>query len=270
MNWPNLRRPSLNEVQSPPKGVPFNPATDIPGLTFLADWLSPAWQALNGTSPATTDGQFVARWDDLSTNAKNVVAQGANNTAPIYRPAGGPSTGKYGLEWDGTNTKLLYNASGSTIITGTTGTIVAVVNGTNNLDRNHICGRGGYDAEGFTIQFQSDSATGICRGSGGTTTLTEPVAATGSRKTIGLSYDGTNVRFLVRGGTLQSAARAGAFNFAPTDVSFSIGGTTSDGTGFVAFTGPKTIGLVLATSTGYDDAGLAALLDQIATYAGLA
>ena len=246
-------------------GGAFNPAS-IPGLTALYDWLSPAWQDSPGTIPVTTNGQYVAQWDDISGNGRNIVG-GVGNELPIYRPAGGPAAGKYGLEWDGTNTQRTYNTAGSSILNGSAGTMVAVVNGTSSGARNGICGRGGFNAEGFTLQFDSTSAQGIIVTASGQQTLSSG-SATGSWKVIGFTYDGANSRLLVRGGAVQTAVNTGALTFDAGDSAFAIGGTTGNGGGN-AFNGPKSIGLILTTSTGYDAAGLATLLDQIAGYAAL-
>lgn len=249
----------------------FNPAS-IPGLTALYDWLSPAWQDSPGTIPVTTNGQYVAQWDDISGNGRNIIG-GVGNELPIYRPAGGPAAGKYGLEWDGTNTQRTYNTAGDAILSGSAATLVAVVNISDTGAANYIAGHGGFNGNlGMMLQANaSDRLEAIVSTTGqggGAYTLLDAVTTLGDWLTLGVSYDGATMRFLVRGGIMDSVARTGPINFAGGDTAFGIGGSTGNGGGS-AFMGPKTIGLILTTSTGYDAAGLAALLDQIAGYAAL-
>jgi hypothetical protein len=73
-------------------GGVFDPADlfngGLKGAWYDASDLTTLWQDTAGTTPVTTDGQSVARWDDKSGNGNNLL-QSTSGFRPVYRTSGG-------------------------------------------------------------------------------------------------------------------------------------------------------------------------------------
>jgi hypothetical protein len=146
--------------------------------------------------------------------------------------------------------------------------MTVVVKNSGASGRSGVCGRGGFNNEGFTFQFNSSSElTGICRTSGGASTLGSP-SPIGTWAVAVMSFDGTDFFFQVRGAAGQSASIPGSLLFA--DDSFAVGGTASTA-GATAFfgNGGKQVALVATSTTTYNSTTAAPFLDRVARWCGL-
>ena len=90
-NWGNPIFPNSIGLQVfgntavPKKFSPEDIAT--PSIKFDARILSSLWQNTSGTTPVTTTGQSVARWNDLSGNSRNLT-QSTVAAQPLYHATG--------------------------------------------------------------------------------------------------------------------------------------------------------------------------------------
>lgn len=76
--------------------VAYSPLNESPNLFYDISNLSTLWKDTAGTVPVTTDGDLVARVDDLSGNGGHLL-QPTSSLRPLYKTAGGLSW----LEFDG-------------------------------------------------------------------------------------------------------------------------------------------------------------------------
>jgi hypothetical protein len=241
--------------------------TALPGLLSLWDWQSPIFGELGRTTTPTADAARVYWIDDREATRNLQVASITQRT--YLRPAIGPSAGKRSLEWDGTNAQSMYFATGSELLSGSAFTMVAVFNPSAAGAISGIMGRGGYNGTGVYLRMNAANRLEGVVTTAGATTVTEPDATTAAWKVAGLTYDGSNMRLAVRGKVTQSSAKTGAMSFHASDTAFWLGACTGNGAAW-AWAPQKYLALALVTTDTYSAAGLEALLNQVAGYAGIA
>lgn len=247
------------------------------GLTFRWDWTTGKFtDAVGGAPPPVTsvsaDGDRIGWWADSLVS--QYLLGFANVTACVHRPTGGPSSGKAGVEWNGSTDTGSFVASGSTVIPADSSrSMLCIVKNAGATGRSAVCGRGGFNGEGFTLHFDaSNQMIGIVRGAA-IRTLTGPVVGVGSWCTALLSYDGTTPRLIVRVGgattTVAGAATSGPLVFHASDTGFAAGATGQAGASAFNNNGGKTIAQILVASSNYDAGTGTAYVNSANAAAGL-
>lgn len=246
---------------------PWSPQTGVRGLLFLADWISPKYQNVALTTPASADADPVYKWG-------TVAGQAADSTRPLLTSSG-PSPGKSALRWDGANARNLSVSGG--FMAGSTLTMACVYKSSTPPADSQLCGRGGASGNGFRFYINSSgSLVSEVATAGGVSSVHLPSATGGTWKVAAMTYTSatSTARALVRGGTALSnadmgATPSGALSYAGGDTAFAVGASTTDGT-ISYFYGAKDVALVLVTSAAYDSVALlTSLVNNIASYAGI-
>lgn len=245
----------------------------VSGLTFRWDWTTGKFtDAVGGAPPPVTpvsaDGNRIGWWADEAVT--RYLLSFNNAAAPIHRPTGGPSSGKAGIEWNGSTDVGMNVATGSAILPADSSrSMLVVVKNSGATGRSAICGRGGFNDEGFTLAFDaSNQIVGRVKAAA-TRTMTGPVVAAGQWCTALLSYDGTTPRLIARtGGTttaVAGTATSGPLAFHASDTGFNAGwsGTTFNQNG------GKTIAQILIASSNYDATTGADYVNNANAFAGL-
>lgn len=217
---------------APPAWTPADITTSLWYTSHPANlWLDTA-----GTSPVTTDGDLVARRDDLSGTGMHLI-QATSAARPVYRTSGG----LHWLEYDGTDDHLrrfdnnniptFNNIAGITVIQG------AQVSSSNSGANKETWGA--YDGGGTfhsVFRILSGNGTlryGVRRVDAGTPTFIDLALTTNANFvfTGHADYAGTNLAsFQINNGTASTASMAGSGNHAATadmDILFTGGNTTS-------------------------------------------